>query len=206
MAQNSVNDAIAALKAGNKEEARALLLAILDDEPKNEDAWLVLSAAVDDPRRKLQCLETVLEINPDNQVARRGLERLQPPAEQIQEAAAEPPAPPDAAVAAATDPQPAEPAPPAQGDDAPPLPSFEQTTAATDVEAPLEAAAAAPAPPDAVAAAETPPPDAQDVAASAARQRQRRLVAIIGIVVGALLLLMIVVFAILLYMARAGGI
>ena len=217
MAQQTVNEAIAALKAGDKAEARKLLMAVLDDDPQNEDAWLVLSAAVDDPMRKRQCLETVLEINPDNQVARRGLERLQPP-EQAQQAAAQQaaaqqtaehdeiaraPAPPDATVAAATDPQPAEPAPPADSGDAPPLPTFEQTTAATDVEAPMDAAATAPAPPDAVAAAEVPPDDAQTIAQSEARRRQR-IVAIIGIVVGVLLLLMIGVFLVLVYLARTG--
>jgi len=176
-------------------------MAILDDDPQNEDAWLVLSAAVDDPRRKRQCLETVLEINPENQVARRGLERLQPPAEQaqeaVQEAAAEPPAPPDAVVAAATEPQPAEPAgPAAETDDAPSLPTFEQATAETDVEAPMEAAAGAPAPPDAVAAAETPPPGADEtIAEGATRRRSQRFVAIIGIIVAVLLLCMIGVWA-----------
>ena len=206
MAQTQVSEAIAALKAGEKERARTLLMAVLDDDPQNEDAWLVLSAAIDDVERKRQCLETVLEINPDNQVARRGLERLQPEGErpgagEIEEAAATPPAPPDATVAAATDPQPAEPAPsPAGSGEAPPLPSFEEQAAergeAREAESPMEAAAEPSAPPDAIVAAETPPVDDEAPAEGVAQRRQQRWVAIIGIVVGLLLLFMIGVWVV----------
>lgn len=210
MAQNTVNEAIQALKAGEKAEARGMLMAILNDEPQNEDAWLVLSAAVDEPERKRQCLETVLEINPDNEVARRGLGRLQPPAEQIEEAAAEAPAPPDAVVAAATDPQPAEPAPAEpvtfadeeeEVDDAGAVPTFEQKTPEREAEAPMEAAATAPAPPDAIAEAETPPPDAEDDAADIARSSSRRMVTLFAAIVAVLLILMIVIWVILLSMS-----
>ena len=207
MPENSVNEAIQALKAGEKAKARGMLMAILNDEPQNEEAWLVLSAAVDDPERKRQCLETVLELNPDNEVARRGLGRLQSPAEQIEEAAAEPPAPPDAVVADATEPQPAAPAPaepaPPTGEseatgDAASLPTFEQAAPDQEVETPMEAAATAPAPPDAIAAAETPPTDTEDDVERMAQRNSRRMVAIFAVIVGILLILMIVVWILLL--------
>ena len=86
---------IAACKAGRKAEARALLEQVIELDDHNETAWLWLSGAVDTDEDRRVCLENALTINPDNALARRGLERL-----------AQAPAKPQAA------PQPAQPAPP----------------------------------------------------------------------------------------------
>ena len=67
---------IAAVKARRLEEARELLLRVIDEDETNEPAWLWLSGAVttDDERRI--CLENVLVLNPNNGAARKGLARL----------------------------------------------------------------------------------------------------------------------------------
>lgn len=67
---------IAAAKAGEREMARDLLMRIVEQDERNIKAWLWLSSVVDRPDDRQICLENVLAIDPDNQVARRGLELL----------------------------------------------------------------------------------------------------------------------------------
>ncbi len=67
---------MAALKAGEKDKARALFMAVIDNDENNEQAWLWLSGAVDNDEDKQVCLENVLTLNPNNQAARRGLDKL----------------------------------------------------------------------------------------------------------------------------------
>ena len=67
---------IAACKAGRKAEARTLLEKVIELDDHNETAWLWLSGAVDTNEDRLVCLENVLTINPDNELAQRGLARL----------------------------------------------------------------------------------------------------------------------------------
>lgn len=80
MAANNVNamvkDAVRALKANNKEEARALLQQAIDLDPYNEQAWLWLSGVVEGEEDQRTCLQNVLFINPGNENARQGLEML----------------------------------------------------------------------------------------------------------------------------------
>jgi hypothetical protein len=94
---------IAACKAGRKAEARALLEQVIEQDDHNEAAWLWMSGAVDTDEDRQICLENVLTINPDNELARRGLERLaqsspqapqSQPASTPEETSVEPPAEP----------------------------------------------------------------------------------------------------------------
>ena len=73
---------IAAVKVGDLGSARRFLCQALQQDPGNEAAYLWLSAALSTPRAKAYCLERVLDINPANQAARRGLDALRehPPA------------------------------------------------------------------------------------------------------------------------------
>ncbi len=71
-----VQQGIAAVKAGNKAQARRLLGRAIQEDPRSEQAWLWLSAAVDDDQERLTCLDQVLAINPDNEMARRGAAAL----------------------------------------------------------------------------------------------------------------------------------
>jgi hypothetical protein len=79
MADAILNQAVAALKAGDKTEARRLLGNVLAQDSENETAWLWLSGAVETREERIACLENVLSINPDNEPARRGLARLGAP-------------------------------------------------------------------------------------------------------------------------------
>ena len=71
-----LQEGIAALKAGHKTVARNLLTQVVQQDDRNEMAWLWLSGAVDTDEDRRACLENVLAINPNNGIARRGLEQL----------------------------------------------------------------------------------------------------------------------------------
>lgn len=68
---------IAALRAGDKAEARRLLGRIIQQNPRDEQAWLWMSGAVDTAQERSTCLAKVLEINPNNELAQRGMASLQ---------------------------------------------------------------------------------------------------------------------------------
>lgn len=75
---------IAAARAGRREEARGLLMRVVEADERNERAWLWLAGVVDDPGDIRTCLENVLDLNPDNVKAQQGLawvnQRYGPPA------------------------------------------------------------------------------------------------------------------------------
>lgn len=75
-ADDLLQQGIAAFQAGRKAEARELLLQLIEQDERNEMAWLWLSGAVETEKDRLVCLENVLEINPHSRVARRGVEAL----------------------------------------------------------------------------------------------------------------------------------
>ena len=53
---------IAALKQGQRAEARSLLAQVVQRDRRNEVAWLWLSGAVETDEERRLCLEQVLEI------------------------------------------------------------------------------------------------------------------------------------------------
>jgi len=67
---------IKALKAGERENARKLFMQVIHVDERNEQAWLWLSGAVTSKEERCTCLENVLSINPENQMARKGLLKL----------------------------------------------------------------------------------------------------------------------------------
>lgn len=73
---NSLKDAIAAIRAGNKDIAQKILLEILDDNPRNEDAWLWLTRTAKSTAKQREYLEKVLEIDPNHETALKALEIL----------------------------------------------------------------------------------------------------------------------------------
>ncbi len=64
--------AIEAIKSGNKQLGQQLLAQVLQSDPNNEQAWLWMSAVVDEDKRKY-CIERVLRINPNNILASQTL-------------------------------------------------------------------------------------------------------------------------------------
>jgi len=64
---------IVAARAGRREEARALLMQVVEGDERNEQAWLWLAGVVDAPEDIRTCLQNVLDLNPANQQAQQGL-------------------------------------------------------------------------------------------------------------------------------------
>jgi hypothetical protein len=72
----SLELAITAIRSGRKEEGRQLLNLLIQQNPNNENAWLWMSSVVNTDEQRARCLYHVLAINPDNELARRGLQLL----------------------------------------------------------------------------------------------------------------------------------
>lgn len=70
------HQAIAAIEAGNKAEGRRLLAEIIKSDPNNEYAWLWMSRAVEHDENRQRCLEYILGVNPNSQVARQELKLI----------------------------------------------------------------------------------------------------------------------------------
>jgi tetratricopeptide (TPR) repeat protein len=67
---------IAAAKAGHNEQARQLLMQVVEIDERSEKGWLWLSEVVEATDDRRICLENVLAINPQHAHARAGLEWL----------------------------------------------------------------------------------------------------------------------------------
>lgn len=84
---NLLRQGIAAAKAGKREESRRILMQVIEVQERNEMAWLWLASVVDDPVDQRICLENVLDLNPNNQNAQKGLAWLDakhpPPAVEV---------------------------------------------------------------------------------------------------------------------------
>jgi ribosomal protein L40E len=74
--QNLMDGGIAALRIGNKEEARRKLMEVINADERNEFAWFYLSEAVESDEDRQVCLENVLAINPANERAETELRLL----------------------------------------------------------------------------------------------------------------------------------
>jgi tetratricopeptide (TPR) repeat protein len=66
-----------AVTEGRREDARELLLRVIEADEQNELAWLWLSGAVEDRDDQQVALENVLALNPANAAARSGLANLE---------------------------------------------------------------------------------------------------------------------------------
>jgi len=60
------------IKNGKKQEAYNALIRVLKEEPRNEQAWLMMTLVVPEDKKKA-CFEKVLKINPQNIHARQAL-------------------------------------------------------------------------------------------------------------------------------------
>jgi len=77
LASEWLRDGVAAAKAGRRDEARELLMRVVEVHESSEQAWLWLSGVVDADEDRLVCLENVLTLNPDNARARAGIKWLE---------------------------------------------------------------------------------------------------------------------------------
>jgi hypothetical protein len=73
---NPLQAGIAAAREGRRAEARALLMQALQTNSRSEQAWLWMSAVVETNAERQACLEQVLAINPHNQTAQVGLDKI----------------------------------------------------------------------------------------------------------------------------------
>jgi len=71
-----LQQAITAIKAGDKPASQRWLAQALQENPCDETAWVWMSALVETDAQRRDCLTRVLAINPNNETARRGLEKL----------------------------------------------------------------------------------------------------------------------------------
>lgn len=67
---------IAAAQQGNKEGAQLLLRQVLEEDPRNDRAWLWMAVVEKDKKKKMQYLNTVLKINPNHAAARKALRQI----------------------------------------------------------------------------------------------------------------------------------
>jgi tetratricopeptide (TPR) repeat protein len=92
---------IAAAKEGQCDRARDLLMRVVEQDEENISAWTWLSGVVDDLEDREICMENVLTLDPDNEVARRGLAWVraerQKRGPQVSQAAGPPATPPSVA-------------------------------------------------------------------------------------------------------------
>lgn len=84
---------IAAARAGETDAARQLIARALQADPQNVQAWLWLTSVAKDDEERIRILQQVIEIEPENEHAVRGLKALgvwselempPPPLEQIE--------------------------------------------------------------------------------------------------------------------------
>jgi LysM repeat protein len=65
-----------AAKEQRRDEAYQIFCEVVQLDPNNENGWLYRAATTEDLAEAYVCLQRVLSINPDNDKARRGLEKL----------------------------------------------------------------------------------------------------------------------------------
>lgn len=65
-----------AARVGDAEDARTYLETLTARTPDSVEGWLALAAVVPEPRKKRDCFQKVLAIEPENAEAKAGLQRL----------------------------------------------------------------------------------------------------------------------------------
>lgn len=74
----TIQDGREAVEQGNLQQARLIFEAILQETPRNEEAWLGLAEVVTEEEDKRICYENVLKINKNSREAKEGLRSLEP--------------------------------------------------------------------------------------------------------------------------------
>jgi hypothetical protein len=72
-----LEQAIVYVNAGELEDGRVLLERVLEQDPRNDRAWVWLSGCVEDPMQRRICLQQALAANPNNQAAVDGMMALE---------------------------------------------------------------------------------------------------------------------------------
>jgi hypothetical protein len=79
-------EAVDALREGNRTKARELLTGLLKTDQNNATYWVWMSALMDTPKERIYCLQAAFKLDPENVSAKRGLilHGALPPDETIQ--------------------------------------------------------------------------------------------------------------------------
>lgn len=91
MPSRDVQIAADLIRCGKPDLARQILDSLLKTNPDDVDAWLCMSLLAKSPVAKRACLESALELDPDNRYARDQMDRLPPHSEGGPSQTAEPP-------------------------------------------------------------------------------------------------------------------
>jgi hypothetical protein len=75
--KEQLQQALAAVKAGDEAQARVHLAQLLQEDPDNVAGWVLLSKLSANTMQKITCLRKVLDVDPDHAYARRELSRLE---------------------------------------------------------------------------------------------------------------------------------
>src|SRR5258706_933449 len=70
---NTFQEAVDAVRRGDKTRAKSLFTDLLKEDQNNATYWIWLSAAVDNSKERIYCLQTALKLDPENGTAKRGL-------------------------------------------------------------------------------------------------------------------------------------
>ena len=68
--------AVTTAKAGNRDGARVMLRQVLSEDRRNERAMLWMAKMARSSKERRQWLKRVLDVNPDNEVARKQIKRM----------------------------------------------------------------------------------------------------------------------------------
>ena len=67
------SDAMAAIKANRMDDAKDMLLRVVQMNPQHEQAWFWLAGVVTEVSQTIVCIQHVLALNPENSVAKEWL-------------------------------------------------------------------------------------------------------------------------------------
>ena len=64
------------MQNGDNDTARNILLGLLRADPTNVPGWELLALCSDDPKKRADCYHQILQLEPDHQIAKDGLDEL----------------------------------------------------------------------------------------------------------------------------------
>jgi hypothetical protein len=76
---DSLNQARVAVESNKPQQATGILRKVIQQDPRNVDAWLLLADILENPDHARQSLERVLKLDPGNAIAREKLDLLNDP-------------------------------------------------------------------------------------------------------------------------------
>ncbi|MBL8097369.1 MAG: hypothetical protein JNL73_24530 [Anaerolineales bacterium] len=82
-APEPLRSVVEALDRGDRTHAEKLLARLLREQPRNDQAWVLMAETQTDPQRQRDCLNQALRINPANEIARLMLEPAPAEAETV---------------------------------------------------------------------------------------------------------------------------